>query len=68
MPYAIDVCHINVMMCVLRNVADYTAKPAKIIVTSTTVNVQLYKVMYIAWLKTDKRERVSEPALCNSIG
>ena len=25
MPYAIDVCHINVMMCVLRNVADYTA-------------------------------------------
>ena len=39
MPYAIDVCHINVMMCVLRNVADYTTKPAKIIVTSTTVNV-----------------------------
>ena len=68
MPYAIDVCHINVMMCVLRNVADYIAKPAKIIVTSTTVNVRLYKVMYIAWLKTDKRERVCEPALCNPIG
>ena len=45
MPYAIHVCHINVMMCVLRNVADYTAKPAKIIVTSTSVNVQIYKVM-----------------------